>query len=256
MGRANRLIWRGAETGHRAGAFVSVALALCVPDALQAQDPAARPGASAAGQPAEYRLLAGDEITVKLPLNPELDTSGPIGPDGRFSIPLAGRVAIGGLTVDQAERAISASLREAKVVADAKPAIVVTKYMGVIYVGGEVRTPGPVALTQAMNPLQAIISAGGLLNTARSRKVAIVRQPGAGSGPPTVETVNVRDIVRGQGGKAPLLLAPGDIVFVPRSTIAEVNLFVSQYVNGLIPDALNFNVNLGNNTNTTTTVQP
>lgn len=205
---------------------------------------------------AEYRLLPGDEIAVKMPLNPELDTTGPIGPDGRFSIPLAGRVAISGLTLGEAERAITASLRDGRIVADPKPGIVVLKYTGVVYVGGEVRKPGPVPVAQGLDPLQAIISAGGLLNTARSRKVAIIHQAAA-PGAPRIETVDVRDIVRtgetGTGARPPLLLQPGDVIFVPKSTIAEVDQFVDQYINGIVPNRLNFNVNLHNGTNTTTT---
>lgn len=203
---------------------------------------------------AQYRLLPGDEISVKMPLNPELDVSGPIGPDGGFSIPLAGRVPIGGLTLGDAERRISDALREARVVADAKPGIVVAKYMGAVYVGGEVRTPGAVPLTGAMNPLQAILSAGGMLNSARARKVAIIRQ--AAQAPHRIETVNIRDIVKTGGNGAPVLLAPGDVVFVPKSTIAEVNLFIDQFVNGIVPNALHFNVNLANGNGTTTTITP
>lgn len=203
---------------------------------------------------AEYRLLAGDEISVKMPLNPELDASGPIGPDGGFSIPLAGRIPIGGLTLGDAERRISDALREAKVVANARPGIVVAKYMGAVYVGGEVRTPGAIPLTRAMNPLQAILSAGGMLNSARTRKVAIIRQ--AAQAPQRIETVNIRDIVKTGGSGAPVMLSPGDVIFVPKSTIAEVNLFIDQFVNGIVPNALHFNVNMGNNNGTATTITP
>jgi len=205
----------------------------------------------AAAAPGEYRLLPGDEISVKLPLNPELDTSGPVGPDGRFSIPLAGRIEVGGMTLSQAEGAIATALRQQRIVADAKPGIVVAKYAGVVYVGGEVRAPGQVPLTQALNPLQAIIRAGGLLDTARSRKVVIVRN--ALLTPHRIETVNIRDIVKTGGQSAPLSLAAGDVVFVPKSTIAEVDLFIDQYVNRIVPNALHFNVNVGHGATTTTT---
>jgi protein involved in polysaccharide export with SLBB domain len=201
-----------------------------------------------------YRLLPGDEISVRLPLNPELDTTGPIGPDGRFSIPLAGRVEIGGMTLGDAEGAISRALRDGKIVADARPGIVVAKYAGVVYVGGEVRDPGPVPLTKALNPLQAIINAGGLLNTARSKKVVIVRQ--VTDTAHRIETVDIRDIVKTGGFGAPLALAPGDVVFVPKSTIAEVDLFIDQYINRIVPNALHFNVNVGNGNATTTTISP
>lgn len=241
----------GPATGHPGLVQVNAligALALLFSPAALAQE---------TKQPtAQYQLLPGDEISVKMPLNPELDTVGPVGPDGRFSIPLAGRVAIGGLTLDQAEVAIAAALRNARVVADARPGIVVAKYAGVVYVGGEVGRPGPVPLAQALTPLQAIINAGGLLNSARSKKVVIVRQ--ATATPHRIETVNIRDIVKTGGTQAPLTLAPGDVVFVPKSTIAEVGLFVDQYINAIVPNALHMNINVGDgtNTNTAATIAP
>lgn len=250
MSAVSRVFQSGPVTGHRPGLIVKALLLAVLSVPLAAPAFAQETHAATAA----YRLLPGDEITVKMPLNPELDTTGPIGPDGRFSIPLAGRVAIGGMTLTDAEGAIANALRGAQVVADARPGIVVAKYTGVVYVGGEVRAPKPVPLAQALNPMQAIISAGGLLDTARSRKIVIIRQ--AGQTPHRIETFNMRDLVRTGGSQPAVALAPGDVVFVPKSAIAEVGLFIDQYVNNIVPNALNFNVNLGNNDIGTTTINP
>ena len=40
------------------------------------------------------------------------------------------------------------------------------------------------------------------------------------------------------------LLHPGDLIFVPRSAIAEVNLFVRQYLNGILPFNFGFSYDL------------
>lgn len=203
--------------------------------------------------PVAYKLSPGDEISVKMPLNPELDTSGPIGPDGRFSIPLAGVFPLAGLTIEEAQARIAENLRMQQIVADARPSITVARYGGVVYVGGEVRNPGAIALNRPLNPLQAIISAGGFLNSARSRRIAVLRAVPGGEGR---YDINVRQYIRSGDAKGQVDLAPGDIVFVPRSAIAEVGLWIDQHINALIPDALHFNVNFGDNGNNATATIP
>ncbi|MCT2399908.1 polysaccharide export protein [Novosphingobium sp. HK4-1] len=204
------------------------------------------------GEPSPYRLSPGDRVAITLPLHPELNATGPIGPDGRFSLPMAGQVELGGLTVDEAQGAISAALHEARLVANARPSLAVEKFGGTVFVGGEVRNPGQVELTGPLNPLQAIISAGGLLGTARSKRIAVIRP--TVSGPGNVYTMNVRSFVKTGDPQGNIVLHAGDIVFVPKSGIAEVNLWLDQHINGIIPDALHFNVNLGDGNNQTSAI--
>lgn len=196
-----------------------------------------------AAAPAAYTLLPGDEVQLRFPLNSELDTDGPIGPDGRLSVPLLGRVVMAGLTLDQAESRIDRALFEAGIVANARTSVAVANYAGVVYVGGEVARPGSVPITSALNPLQAITEAGGLLDTAKSRKIAIIRPEGTGTA--VVQTVNMRQFVKSGLGGGGVRLQPGDILFVPRSGIAEINVWLDQHINKIIPDALNFNWNFG-----------
>ena len=50
-----------------------------------------------------------------------------------------------------------------------------------------------------------------------------------------MRTGNLRDARRGLDGADAVQIRRHDIIFVPRSTIAEVNVFVEQYVTGIIP---------------------
>ena len=213
-------------------AFVAVGLA---PATVLAQNQSAPDAA--------YRLLPGDEITVRFPLNSELDAEGPIGPDGRFSVPLLGRVVMAGLTLDQAEQAIDQALVDQRIVANARTSISVDSYAGVVYVGGEVAKPGSVPITRALNPLQAITEAGGLLDPAKARRIAVIRPNGNSQA--VVQTINMRKFVKTGLGDGALRLQPGDILFVPKSTIAEINVWLDQHINKIIPDALNLNWNFG-----------
>jgi protein involved in polysaccharide export with SLBB domain len=205
----------------------------------------------------EYRLMPGDQVAITLPLNPELNSAGPIGPDGRFAMPLAGGLRLGGLTADEAQALVARALRERGIVADARPSVAVSLYGASVYVGGEVRNPGEVALLKAPNAMQAVILAGGMLDTARTRRIAIIT-PSA-TGPARVRTVDLRAYSRrGKAGSVASgpILSPGEIVFVPKSAIAEVDLWIDQHINRVIPTAAHFNYNTGGGGVTTTTVTP
>ena len=198
--------------------------------------------------PPEYRLGPGDELSLTFPFNAELNHDGPIGPDGRFTVPLIGTLPIEGDTILEATQAISAALREAGVVADAHPSLTVRHYNATIYVGGQVNRQGLLQLSAGMDPLQAVIAAGGLLDSARAKRVAVIRR--AQDGRASILYVNLRAYVRSGGALPMFLLEPRDVVFVPKSTIAEADTWVDLYLNKLLPFGRSFNYNLGNNPTT------
>lgn len=219
-----------------------VALAWGVPAGAQAPVAGSAAGAAPATL-AEYRIGPGDVLSVVFPLNPEINHEGPVGPDGRFALPFAGQLDVSGLTPLAVETLIATSLRKGGVVDDARPSVTVTRYGASVFVGGEVRNPGAVALSARMNPAQAIISAGGLLDTAKSKRVVIIRE-GAG-GAPVTQIVDLQAYVRRGDAAAAVLLHPRDVVFVPKSSIAEVNLWIEQHINRVLPFNRSLNYQLG-----------
>ncbi len=208
-------------------------------------------GASARAQDADrsvdaqlYRISVGDALSVTFPYNPELNHAGPIGPDGRFSMPIAGNLALGGRTIDDAAALISAALRSEGVVENAHPTVAIQTYGAVVYVGGEVRTPGAVKLTGLLDPLQAVITAGGLLDTAKSKRIVIIHRNPDGTIDQRYADLRAyshKGIGTGIG------LQSQDIIFVPRSSIAEADLWIDQHINKLLPFSRSLNYNLGNN---------
>lgn len=189
-----------------------------------------------------YRIAPGDELAISFPYNAELDHAGPVGPDGRIAIPLVGNVPVGGRTIDEVAALISADLRRQGVVEDARPTVAVRQYGGVVYVGGEVRQPGPVKLTATMDPTQAVIGAGGLLDTARTRKVVVIHRNADGT--IAQRQVDLKAYTK-NGIATGIDLQSQDIVFVPRSSIAEANLWIDQHINKLLPFSRSLNYNLG-----------
>ena len=103
-----------------------------------------------------------------------------------------------------------------------------------IYLTGEVKTPGRQVWTRQLGLLEAL-SAGGWMQETRWRNVIIIR---GGLANPTMYKVDVDAILRGE--KKNLPLKSGDIVYVPRDNISEYNVFIRK----LIPTAQLINMML------------
>lgn len=181
----------------------------------------------------EYVIGAGDDLSIIMPYNPELNYEGFVGPDGRFTLPVAGTIKVAGLTVAQAGAAIDAALANARVVRAAVSSVTIRTYAPVVYVGGEVKLPGSIPLRQSMDPLQAILAAGGLQNTAHTEEVVLIRV--GPDGHPLLRTINIRALIEKGDVAQAVALQPRDTIFVPKSTIAEVDLWIDQHINQTLP---------------------
>ena len=190
-----------------------------------------------------HRLAAGDEIDLRFLLNPELnDAKLAIGPDGRVTVPLLGPVNAGGLSVAEFRAQLQKGYASKLRVADLD--VVVRSYgSSRVFVGGEVKTPGVVALQGPTDVLQGVLLAGGFLTTARSNEVVLIRRRADNT--PMLRTVNVRRFAGSVNPDDDIALQPQDVIFVPRANIADFNLFVDQYLNQAIPFSKGLNYNLG-----------
>jgi polysaccharide export outer membrane protein len=83
----------------------------------------------------------------------------------------------------------------------------------VVYIQGEVKTPGPVRLTKDLTVLRAIAQAGGFTPLAAPKRVDVVRVQGQKK--ETVR-VNVNDIMSGSASAQDMPLQANDIVLVPQ----------------------------------------
>ncbi len=201
--------------------------------------------------PPEYHIGPGDSLSIIMPYNPELNYEGFVGPDGRFTMPVAGTVLVAGLTPDQAGKAIDATLINNHTVRQAHSSVTIRRYAQVVYVGGEVKLPGAIPLHSSMDPLQAITGAGGLLDTARSEDIVLIR-PGP-DGKPILRSLNLDKLIHHGDPSQDVALHPNDTIFVPKSTIAEVDLWINQHIDQPLPFNRNFDFSINQNSNATTT---
>ena len=106
------------------------------------------------------------------------------------------------------------------------------------YVGGEVANPGEfITVGPSLTLSQAIARAGGLKTmTGDEDSIYIIRR-----GPqdvPQLLSVRFQDVMWAHDPNADVRLAPFDVVYVPRTGIAELYRFVNTYLLQFVPDQL------------------
>jgi protein involved in polysaccharide export with SLBB domain len=187
-------------------------------------------------------LGAGDELDLHFTLNSELNERTTIGPEGQITAPLIGSVEAAGKTV--AELTDTLKQRYAPVLRVPELDVLVVGYgSSRIFVGGEVRLPGALAISGPTDVLQSVILAGGALPTAQLSQVVVLRRRADRT--PMLRTVNLKALI-GQGAPGEdVELQPFDVVYVPKSDIASFDLFVDQYLNQAVPFQKSLNANIG-----------
>lgn len=180
----------------------------------------------------EYRLRPGDELDIRLLHNPEFSDRVIVAPDGQISMPLAGFVQAAGRTPRELQAILQARFRHEL----RQPEVSViprTFAQQRVFVGGEVGTPGVYDLPARIGVLQAVITAGGFEPTAREDGVILIRRTPDNRA--MMRLVDVEAILERGALDQDVPLRPFDIVYVPRSDIAEANLFVEQFIRNLLP---------------------
>jgi protein involved in polysaccharide export with SLBB domain len=178
-----------------------------------------------------YIIQPGDQLDIKFFYNPELNEAVTVRPDGKISLQLVDEIQAAGSTPSQLDAVLTESYaRELR-----KPVItVIVKSFASqrVYVGGEINRQGFVNLTTGMSPLQAIIEAGGFKETADPQSVILIRK-GPDNQPVPVR-VDLKATLDGSDTQTVVQLLPQDVVYVPKTFIAEANKFVQQYISDLI----------------------
>lgn len=180
--------------------------------------------------PLSYRLAAGDLIDVKFTHHPEENERVPLRPDGLISLQIAGDINAAGLTVGELERLIVE--KSSKTLRDPVVSVIIAQLAEhKVYVGGDVAKPGFVNFRDGLTPLQAVIERGGFTDTARMDEVLYVTRMG---GEIQTQRLDLEAVVQGDSPEE-IYMAPDDIVFVPKTFIGQANIWVDQWIRGLLP---------------------
>jgi polysaccharide export outer membrane protein len=179
-----------------------------------------------------YRCDIGDVLDVRFPRNPELNEQAVVGPDGRISVQFAHDVPAAGRTLAELTKDLSEAY--SKELVDPLVSLSIRTYTGTrIYVAGEVATPGEFVETGPITALQAIARAGGFKTSASRSHIILIRR--GEKGKPEMYGLDESGFTEGYSHNATdAELVSYDIVYVPRSPIADVGFVLSQ-LQGLLP---------------------
>jgi len=170
-----------------------------------------------------YTLGEGDNLDISVWQHPELDKRVVIRPDGYISFPLVGDIKAVGLTPPQ----LTSSLREnlSRLIKDPQVTVIVAGFGSKnIFVLGEVTKPGVYTFRGGVNILEAISQSGGWKNSAVLNSVMLVRN--VFTDHPEAYRLNVYAIIKNGDFSQNLMLQPGDVVYVPKSFVANIGGFI------------------------------
>ncbi len=197
-----------------------------------------------------YSLGVGDTIAVNHLYDRDLSEEMKIRPDGLISLPLIGEVRAAGLTPAQLRTLLIDRYAEGPGTQDPEITVIVRDFRTPevtvnlkrsaaerVYVGGEVAQEMMIPIQGALRVLDAIIIAGGTLDTAKLKTVILVRYNGTQK--PDAYSLDLNKVIAGE--LPDVMLKPYDIVYVPKTTIAKVNVYVDQYFHKMMPRNVMFN---------------
>jgi polysaccharide export outer membrane protein len=154
--------------------------------------------------------VPGDKLRIEVYRDPQLSQSLQIRPDGRITLPLIGDVPAAGATPRELASTLTERLREylttpvvTVIVAEANPPMV--------YVMGEVNSPGGQPMPEPTTVLQALAVAGGFKDFANPKKIRILRKMANGR----IQTIHFNYKEAVESTDRPMFLQAGDTVIVP-----------------------------------------
>ncbi|VAV98972.1 hypothetical protein MNBD_ALPHA06-908 [hydrothermal vent metagenome] len=179
-----------------------------------------------------YRLLPGDQLNVFVYSAPELNQTLIVGPDGRVSMPLAQPIMAANLTMEEVEQRLRNALSSQLVDPELELSPLAFGSQR-IFVGGQVTQAGIYELPGQIGTLEAVMMAGGFTDTSKTQKIVLIRRHPSGA--PMMKIIDLRSMLRQANPTDMTPLQRGDIIYVPRSTIGNVNLFMRQYIRDSLP---------------------
>ena len=220
------MLSKGVVMTNYIRAFASVSLVVVLTAAVGAQAAVQKPAAPAAATPAapvgtsgaaaarphttpDYKLVPGDELRIEVYKDAQLSQSLQVRPDGKITLPLVGDIPAAGKTSTELRDVITTSLKEYNT-NPVVTVIVVKTVPATVYVMGEVNNPGPQPLNGEVTVLQALATAGGFKDFAKTKDIRIQRKTAASL---TTLHFNSKDAVK--GSSKIIVLQPGDTIIVP-----------------------------------------
>jgi polysaccharide export outer membrane protein len=178
----------------------------------------------------EYAVAPGDTLEVVVRQNASISRTYVVRPDGNITIPMLDDVHVAGLTFGQVKTRLTELL--SKRMRDPEVTVIASNIrQPMVLVVGEVAQQGAVEFRSATTAAQAIARAGGMKDSSNRDAVAVIRLDDEGR----LVAITIDTTVSGQPGPYLALqnfpLEPDDIVLVPKSGIAQIDQWITEFVN-------------------------
>lgn len=159
----------------------------------------------------KYLINPGDVLDISVWNEETLKREVLVLPDGNIGFPLAGTVLAAGRSADDVKKELTKKLTE--FIAEPVVNVVIKSTEGyVVYVTGEVKTPGKFVMTEPMTVMQVLSLAGGFTQFAAKNDIVIIRKTSKGSESLKFEYSDLEDGKQLQNNHQ---LKSGDVIVVP-----------------------------------------
>lgn len=180
----------------------------------------------------EFVLGYGDIIDITVWKREDLSKRILIGPSGVISYPFLGNLKVTGLTIHQLRDKIISTLAEYF----KNPVVTVnitSNQSQKVFVLGEVRRPGVFQMAGPTFALEAISMAGGFTLDANENDVLLIR--GAKENQPKPRLLDLMASLEDGDIAQNAYLQPGDVLYIPTTTIASVDRLFQRVYNIVRP---------------------
>jgi protein involved in polysaccharide export with SLBB domain len=180
----------------------------------------------------DYRIGILDELEIRVRYHERLNGISKVRPDGRITLEDIGDILVAGMTPAQLDSAITTAYEE--IIHEPEVTIFVRSFGSLsVYVCGEVRDAGVFEMKPKMTVLQAVAAARGPIRGAKMNSVMLLRRNATGE----IKAIrlDLNSTAVRNAAYRDLYVQPEDIIFVPKTFIANVNNFLTQVYDGLFP---------------------
>jgi polysaccharide export outer membrane protein len=170
-----------------------------------------------------YRLRKSDSFDVDFAFSPELNQTVAVQPDGYVTLKEVGSIFVEGQTVPELTETLKAAY--AKTLHDPVITIVLKGFEKPYFIAsGQVGKPGKYDLLSPLTVTEAVAIAGGFNGSAKHSQVVLFHP--TPDGVFEAKLLNVKKLLASRNLSEDIYLQPGDMLYVPQSTISKISKYV------------------------------
>lgn len=179
-----------------------------------------------------YMIGAGDVLEVKFFDNDRFSRQTIVRPDGRITLEKVGDIFVDGYTPQEVDSIIT--LKYSRILKSPDVTIFIHQFGNQkVYVLGEIQKPGGYQIERGMTVTQAVALAGGFKRTASRGSVLLIRK--RVDGRVNARRINMKTFLSAHPNSQDQLLRAMDVVYVPRTFIANLDVFLNQFFELILP---------------------